>query len=116
MTPGEKKKSKQKRNQCEKEIKENKRNKSKKEIKTKKKSKQKRHQSKKVAFPDGKRARLAEAEMAAGLQDHLHLRDKTHLEMSRIWISKKTYTSIHLASPFHFVLLQKLAWTRVHGP
>ena len=38
--------------------------------------------------PDGKRARLAEAEMAAGLQDHLHLRDKTHLEMSRIRVMK----------------------------
>ena len=50
----------------------------------KKKSKQKRNQSKKEASPDGKRARLAEAKMTTGLQDHLHLRDKTHLEMSRI--------------------------------
>jgi len=48
---------------------------------------------------DGQRARLAEAEMAAGLMDHLHLSNKTNL-----------------ASPFHFVLLQKLAWARVHGP
>ena len=30
--------------------------------------------------PDGKRARLAKAEMAARLQDHLHLRDETDLE------------------------------------
>ena len=30
--------------------------------------------------PDGKRARLAKAEMAARLQDHLHLRDGTDLE------------------------------------
>ena len=44
MTPGEKKKSKQKRNQSKKEIK-----------------------AKKEASPDGKRARLAEAKMAAGL-------------------------------------------------
>ena len=63
---------KQKRNQSKKEIKakkksEQKRNQSKKKIKAKKKSKQNRNQSKKEASPDGKRARLAEAKMAAGL-------------------------------------------------
>ena len=50
----------------------------------KRKSKQKINQSKKEASPDGNGARLAEAKMAAGLQDHFHLSDKTHLEMSRI--------------------------------
>ena len=79
-----KKKSMRKRNKRKQKKSEQKKNQNKKKIKANKTSKQKRNQSKKVAFPDGKRARLAEAEMAAGLQDHLHLRDKTHLEMSRI--------------------------------
>jgi len=48
--------------------------------------------------PDGKRARLAEAEMAARLQDHLDLRDETDL-----------------AGPLRLVLLQQLHWS-VHRP
>ena len=63
--------------------------------------------------PDGKRARLAEAEMAARLQDHLHLRDKTDLE--NIQEFKKKHANIHLAGPLRLVLLQELHWS-VHRP
>ena len=50
--------------------------------------------------PDGKRARLAEAEMAARLQDHLDLRDETDLE--NIQKFKKNMRTFTLQ--VHFVL------------
>ena len=64
--------------------------------------------------PDGKSARLAKAEMAARLQDHLHLRDETDLGNIQEFEEKK-HANIHLAGPLRLVLLQELHWS-AHRP